>query len=90
MAIAIELDEETRQKVERLASRRQEGIDALLREAVCQFLEREEAQAGFQASALEAWANYQATGLHATFSEVDDWLRRLEAGEDVAPPKCHG
>ena len=46
MATAIELDEETRRKVERLASRRQEGVDALLREAVCQFLEPEEAQDG--------------------------------------------
>jgi predicted transcriptional regulator len=43
----------------------------------------------FRNDAMAAWAEYQATGLHATAEEVDAWLARLEAGEDAEPPACH-
>jgi len=39
--------------------------------------------------ALRAWEEYQATGLHLTGEEVDAWLARLEAGEDIDPPAPH-
>jgi predicted transcriptional regulator len=38
---------------------------------------------------LAAWAEYQETGLHVTEQEMDDWLAKLEAGEDAPPPTCH-
>ena len=43
----------------------------------------------FCKDAMAAWAEYQATGLHATAEEVDAWLARLEAGDDAEPPPCH-
>jgi predicted transcriptional regulator len=43
----------------------------------------------FFKDAMAAWAEYQATCLHATFEEVDAWLARLEAGENAEPPACH-
>jgi predicted transcriptional regulator len=39
--------------------------------------------------ALAAWADYQATGLHVTAEEADDWLAQLEAGEDADAPPTH-
>lgn len=39
--------------------------------------------------ALDAWAEFQATGLHVTAAEADAWLARLEAGEDAEPPVPH-
>ena len=39
--------------------------------------------------AMAAWVEYQATGLHATGEEVDAWLTRLEAGDDIELPACH-
>lgn len=39
--------------------------------------------------ALESWNEYQRTGLHLTAEEADDWLARLEAGENAEAPKCH-
>jgi len=32
---------------------------------------------------------YRSTGLHLTGDEVDTWLARLEAGENVEPPQLH-
>jgi predicted transcriptional regulator len=60
-----------------------------MREAVEQYVEREEKRLQFHQDALTAWADYQATGLHATAPEADAWLAKLEAGKDAAPPECH-
>jgi len=50
---------------------------------------REQAYENFKQGAARAWGEYQRTGLHLTLAEADAWLARLEAGEDVEPPKCH-
>ena len=60
-----------------------------MREAVEQYVEREEKRQQFHQDALAAWADYQATGLHVTAGEADAWLAKLEAGKKAAPPKCH-
>lgn len=61
----------------------------LMREAIEQYVDREERREQFRQDALAAWAEYQATGLHVTGEEADAWLARLEAGEDAEPPECH-
>ncbi len=38
---------------------------------------------------LEAWTEYQKTGLLLSFEEADAWLARLEQGQDADPPECH-
>ncbi len=60
-----------------------------MREAIEQYLEREEKREEFRQSALTAWEHYQATGLHVTGDEADAWLARLEAGEKAEAPECH-
>jgi predicted transcriptional regulator len=60
-----------------------------MREAIEQYVDREERREQFRQDALAAWAEYQATGLHVTGEEADAWLARLEAGEDAEPPECH-
>jgi predicted transcriptional regulator len=38
---------------------------------------------------LDAWEEYQRTGLHCTGEEVSEWLRKLARGEDAPPPTPH-
>jgi hypothetical protein len=59
-----------------------------MREAIAQFVAREEAREQLRSDALAAWSEYEATGRHATGETVDAWLARLEAGEDADPPAC--
>jgi predicted transcriptional regulator len=54
-----------------------------------QYIEREEKREAFRQATLQAWEEFQMTGLHATSEETDDWLARLEAGQNVEPPECH-
>jgi predicted transcriptional regulator len=57
-----------------------------MREAIQQYVEREERREELRNDALAAWSEYQATGRHVASEEADAWLARLEAGEDVEPP----
>ena len=61
-----------------------------MREAVEQYVEREEKREQLRQDALAAWSGYQATGLHLTAKEADAWLAKLEAGKSAVIPKCHG
>ena len=86
---SVKLDPATKERVQRLATARRRTSHWILREAVEQYVEREERRERLQQDAEAAWAEYQATGLHATAEEAEGWLAKLEAGEDVPPPSCH-
>ncbi len=86
---SLKLDPEIKDRVQRLASARRRTAHWIMREAVEQYVEREEKREQFRQDALAAWEHYQATGLHVTGEEADRWLAKLEAGKRAAPPKCH-
>lgn len=87
---SVKLDSETKDRVQRLASARQRSAHWLMREAIEQYVQREEQRQQMRQDALAAWEEYQTTGLHVTAEEADTWLAKLEAGEDVDPPACQG
>jgi predicted transcriptional regulator len=89
MATSIKLDDELKNRVQRLADLRQRSPHWLMREAIAQYVEREEKRESFRQEALASWQHYQETGLHLTFEEADSWLAKLEAGEETELPKCH-
>jgi len=86
---SLKLDLELKQRVQQLASARRRSAHWIMREAVEQYVSREEKREQFRQDALTAWNDYQATGLHATAEEADAWLAKLEAGEDAKAPECH-
>jgi predicted transcriptional regulator len=86
---SLKLDFELKERVQRLASARRRSAHWIMREAVEQYVEREEKREQLRQDALAAWNDYQATGLHVTAEEADAWLARLEAGEDAEAPECH-
>jgi predicted transcriptional regulator len=86
---SLKLDAETKARLQKLAHARRRSSHWLMREAIEQYVEREERREQFRQDALAAWAEYQATGLHVTAEEAEAWLARLEAGEDAEPPECH-
>ena len=85
----VKLDQNLRDRMKSLAQARDRSTHWLMREAIAQYVEREEKRESFRKDGERAWAEYQANGLHATMQEADAWLARLEAGEDVEPPECH-
>lgn len=86
----VTLDPDVEARLRRLAEAQRRSPDAVMRDAIADYLNREEKRAAFRRDAEKAWDEYRATGQHLTESEADAWLARLEAGQDVDPPECHG
>lgn len=88
-ATSIKLTADVKDRVQRLASARQRTAHWVMKEAIEQYVSREEKRDAFDRETVEAWEEYQRTGLHLTHEEVDAWLAELEAGNDIEPPECH-
>lgn len=88
-ATSIKLDDTLKERVRHLADARRRSSHWIMREAIAQYVEREEKREAFKQDAIRAWDEYQRTGLHLTLEEADAWLAKLEAGEDAELPKCH-
>ncbi len=86
---SLKLDTKIKVRLQRLAHARRRSAHWLMREAIEQYIEREEQREQLRQDALTAWREYQATGQHMTAAEADAWLARLEAGEDAEPPLSH-
>lgn len=86
---SLKLDLELKERVQHLAKARRRTAHWIMREAVEQYVSREEKRQQFQQDALAAWEEFRATGLHVTAEEADEWLAKLEAGEDAGAPECH-
>jgi predicted transcriptional regulator len=86
---SLKLDAELKERVRRLAAARRRSAHWVMREAVEQYVGREEKREAVRQDALAAWNEFQATGLHVTQEEADAWLAKLESGEDAEAPDCH-
>ena len=90
MATSLKIDDALKNRVQRLASQRRRSAHWIMREAIEQYVEREEARESFRQEALAAWSSYQETGRHLTGGEVRDWLNSWGTDEEKAAPECHG
>lgn len=86
--VAIKIDEDTKARIKRLAEARQRTPHWLMREAINQYVDREEKREAFRQDTLRAWETFRATGQHVTGDQADAWLAQLEQGNDVDPPEC--
>ena len=87
--VAIKIDPDIKARIKRLAVARQRTSHWLMREAIRQYVEREEQREAYRQDAIAAWEAYQSDGKHATAEEADAWLAKLEAGVAIEPPQCH-
>jgi len=86
---SLKLDSELKERVQRLALARRRSAHWILREAVEQYVGREEKRERFRQDALTAWKHFQEKVCTQRPEEADVWLAKLEAGEDAEAPKCH-
>jgi predicted transcriptional regulator len=86
--VAIKIDDDTKARVKRLADARQRTPHWLMREAITQYVDREEKRESFRQDTVQAWEAFRAAGQHVTAEAADAWLAELEQGNDVDPPAC--
>jgi predicted transcriptional regulator len=86
---SLKLDDELKGRVQHLAEIRRRSSHWIMREAIAQYVEREEKRETLRQDTLDAWEEYQSTGLHATAAEVEKWLSTWGTDDESAAPECH-
>ncbi len=87
--VSLKLDQSERSRLAALAAARKRSSHYLMREAVREYLTREELRQAFADEAEEAWLDYEQTGLHVTHGEVDAWAKSLGTRRPKRFPKWH-
>ena len=87
--MSVKLDPETRARIEHLAEVRRRTTHWMMREAIVQYVDREEKREALRQEALKAWDEHQVTGLHATAGEVEAWLASWGTEDELPAPVCH-
>ena len=85
----MKIEPEMRERMKRLVARWQGTQHGLMRDAIRQCVEREEARDAFLQQARDAWQEYRETGLHASAEEVLEWLATWGTESETAAPGCH-
>jgi predicted transcriptional regulator len=71
---AVKLDEEIYNRLKVLGESRRRSPHWLMKEAIQQFLEREEEAEHIRQDTLERWARFEATGEAVNHESVEAWL----------------
>ncbi|MFM2274978.1 MAG: hypothetical protein RL211_850 [Pseudomonadota bacterium] len=87
--MSVKLDADTRARIETLANSRQRTAHWLMREAINQYVDREEKREALRQDVLHAWKEYQETGLHVTGAEADAWLKSWGTDAELPAPDLH-
>ena len=89
VASSVKLDEELKGRVQQLAQTRRRSAHWIMREAIAQYVDREEKREALRQDTLNAWEEFQVTGLHASAEEVDKWLASWGSETELPTPECH-
>jgi len=89
MPTSVKLDSDMERRVRNLADVRQRSPHWIMREAIHQYVEREEARESFKQEALASWVEYQETGRDLTGDEVGAWLKTWGTDAESESPECH-
>ena len=87
--VSVKLDPGTKAKIEHLAQARDRSPHWMMREAITQYVEREERKEAFRRDTLDAWQEFQETGLHVSLEEADQWLAGWGTETEGGTPRCH-
>lgn len=86
---SIELDDALKERVEHLAEIRRRTPDRIMRDAIAQYVDREEKRESLRQDIVKAWDEARETGLHATSEEIERWLSSWGDEDEHPAPECH-
>jgi predicted transcriptional regulator len=84
--IAIKLPENDRERLSRLAEAKKRSPHWLAKEAISQYLDREEAVEHFKQETMARWKKFRQTGKTVSNDAVMAWLDSWGTNEESEPP----
>lgn len=82
------LSEQHRLALDKLAKSQQRSVDALINEAISDYIEKQIEQE-FVQRALSGETHYLDTGLHITLDELSQWQKHRGSDSEIPYPQCH-
>ena len=89
MATSVKIDDQLKSRVQRLAKVRDRSAHWIMREAIREYVDREEKREAFMQEAKASWQAYQETGEHLTLDETQTWLNTWGTDNEAGAPDCH-
>lgn len=87
--VSLKLEQGEYERLKVLAELKHRKPHFLMKEAIRQYLDREEARESFKREALASWREYKETEYHLTGDEVGAWLGTWGSKQEKAIPSCH-
>ena len=88
-SVTIKLDEVDRERIASLASVKKRTPHYLMKEAILDYVKREEARQNFIIAAEASFEHYKETGLHISLDEFSTWVDQVQQDPRAPPPACH-
>ena len=89
MSTSVKINNELKQRIDSLAKSKKRTAHWIMREAIEEYVIREEKRQSFVSEAQKSWKDYQQDGLHVTFDEVSGWIDSWGTDQEKAIPECH-
>jgi predicted transcriptional regulator len=87
LSVKLEADEKT--ALMKIAATKARSVHYVMRQALSEYIEREQKRSDFYEDGKKALEHCQATGLHVTQDEIMVWAESLGTPEELPPPVCH-
>ena len=87
--IGVKLTPELKDRLHRISEAKHRSTHWIMKEAIQQYVEREESTEQFKRETIEAWEEYQRDGLHITQNEMTSWLSTWGTPNETECPPCH-
>ena len=87
--VTVKLDPSDRDRIISLANAKKRTPHYLMKEAILEYVRREEARQNFIKAADRSFEHFKETGLHITLDEFDAWVDDIQKDPDVPLPQCH-
>lgn len=87
--VTVKLDASDRARITALAARKKRTSHYLLKEAIREYIDREEARQNFINVAERSYEQYKETGAHISLDEFKGWVDEVEKNPNTPMPVCH-
>ena len=88
--VTVKLDSSDRDRIASLASVKKRTPHYLMKEAILEYVQREEARQNFIQAADASFKHFKETGLHITLEEFSAWVDELQKDSKTPIAQCHG
>ena len=88
-SVTVKLDASDRDRIASLATMKKRTAHYLMKEAILEYVQREEARQNFIKVADASFEHYKETGSHITPDEFSQWVDEFQQNPDAPFPACH-